>query len=54
MSEEEFEQLICRDCTLVDHAGHRYNFVKAVADSFREEVLASLVLFRDIHTSVTL
>ena len=35
LSEEEFGQFICRDCTLVDHAGHRYNFVKAVADSFR-------------------
>ena len=47
------EQLICRDCTLVDHAGHKYKFVRGVADAFREEVLSSLVPLRDTHTSVT-
>ena len=47
------EQLICRDCTLVDHAGHKYKFVKSVADAFREEVLSSLVPLQDTHTSVT-
>ena len=49
----ECEQLICRDCTLVDHTGHEYKFVKAVADAFREEVLSSLVPLRDTHASVT-
>ena len=47
------EQLICRDCTLVDHAGHKYDFVRGVADAFREEVLSSLVPLRDTHASVT-
>ena len=49
----ECEQLICRDCTLVDHAGHKYKFVKSVADAFREEVLSSLVPLRDTHASIT-
>ena len=47
------EQLICRDCTLVDHAGHKFDFVRGVADAFREEVLSSLVPLRDTHASVT-
>ena len=49
----ECEQLICKDCTLVDHAGHKFDFVKGVADAFREEVLSSLVPLRDTHVSVT-
>ena len=49
----ECEQLICRDCTLVDHTGHKYKFVKTVADTFREEVLSSIVPLRDTHASVT-
>ena len=47
------EQLICRDCTLVDHAGHKFDFVKGVTNAFREEVLASLLPLRDTHASVT-
>ena len=49
----ECEQLICKDCTLIDHAGHKFDFVKGVTDAFREEVLASLVPLRDTHASVS-
>ena len=49
----ECEQLICRDCTLVDHAGHKFDFVKGVTDAFRKEVLASLVPLRDTHASIS-
>ena len=49
----ECEQLICRDCTLIDHAGHKFDFVKGVTDMFREEVLASLVPLRDTHASIS-
>ena len=49
----ECEHLICKDCTLVDHAGHKFDFVKGVTDAFREEVLASLVPLRDTHASVS-
>ena len=47
------EQLICKDCTLIDHSGHKFDFVRGVADAFREEVLSSLVPLRDTHVSVT-
>ena len=47
------EQLICRDCTLVDHAGHKFDFVGDVADAFRKEILSSLVPLRDTYASVT-
>ena len=47
------EQLICKDCTLVDHAGHKFDFVRGVANAFREEVLSTLVPLRDTHASVT-
>ena len=49
----ECQQLICRDCTLIDHAGHKFDFLKGVASAFREEVLSSLVPLRDTHASVT-
>ena len=49
----ECEQLICRDCTLIDHAGHKFDFVKGITDAFREEVLASLLPLRDTHASVS-
>ena len=47
------EQLICRDCTLVDHAGHKFDFVRGVADAYKEEVLSSLVPLKDTHATVT-
>ena len=46
-------QLICRDCALVEHASHKFDFVKGVADVFREEVLSSLVPLQDTHANVT-
>ena len=49
----ECEQLICRDCTLVDHTGHKFDFVKGVADAFREEVLSTLLPLQDAHASIT-
>ena len=47
------EQLICRDCGLVDHTGHRLVSVKDVAAVFREEALASLLPLRDTHATIT-
>ena len=47
------KHLICRDCTLVDHVGHQYDFVKDVVSAFREEVLSSLVPLRDTHAAIT-
>ena len=48
------EQLICRDCGLVDHTGHQLVSVKDVAAAFREEVLTSLVPLRDTHATITM
>ena len=48
------EHLICRDCTLIDHIGHKYDFVKDVVSAFREEILASLVPLRDTHVAFTI
>ena len=47
------ERLICRQCSLEDHAGHKSNFVRGVADEFKEDVLSSLVPLRDIHGNIT-
>ena len=48
------EQLICRDCTLVDHTGHRYDFcVKEVACTSRKNIRSSLVPLRDTHEKVS-
>ena len=47
------EQLICRDCILVDHAGHKFDFVKGVADAYKKEVLSSLVPLQNTHANVT-
>ena len=49
----ECEQLICRDCALVDHTGHTYKFVKSITNAFREDVLSSLVPLRDTHATIT-
>ena len=34
--------LICRDCTLVDHSGHKYDFIKSVTTAFKEEIQTSV------------
>ena len=49
----ECEQLICQDCTLVDHAGHNFNFMGDVADAFRKEALSSLLPLQEAHANVT-
>ena len=39
-------QLICRDCTLVDHSkdsGHTYDFIKTVATTLKEELKVKVV-----------
>ena len=46
------EQLICKDCTLVDHAGHKFDFNRGVAGAFRKEVLSSLVPLQNTQTNL--
>lgn len=49
-------QLICRDCTLLDHPkdnGHKYDFVNSVASAFRNELAAKLLPIQDAHIAAT-
>ncbi len=33
------DQLICRDCTLIDHRDHKYTFVKEIFPAVKEEIV---------------
>ena len=39
---ESCEQLICFQCTITEHHGHKYNLVKDVLEKCKEEIKASL------------
>ena len=39
---ETCQQTICRDCTIVDHREHKYNFVADVAERERKSIQAIL------------
>ena len=39
---ETCQQTICRDCTIVDHREHKYNFVADVAEIERKSIQAIL------------
>ena len=48
-------ELICRDCTLVDHpkdSGHKYDFVNSVATAFKSELNMKLRPIQDVHAAV--
>ena len=48
-------ELICRDCTLVDHpkdSGHKYDFVNSVATAFKSELNTKLRPIQDVHAAV--
>jgi len=47
------KQLICCDCGLVDHAGHKLVSVKDVAAVFRGEVLTSLLPLQNTYVTIT-
>ena len=44
--------LICRDCTLVDHSGHKYDFVKSVAAAFKDEIQTRLGPLQELLQNV--
>ena len=46
------KELICRDCTLVDHAGHKYNFVVKGAPQVKTTLRDRLVPLRDCSTGI--
>ena len=49
----ECKQLVCQVCALVNHVGHTFDFVGAVAGAYREETLSSLVSLHNTLASVT-
>ena len=44
--------LICRDCTLIDHNGHSYNFLKKCATEARKTLRDSLTPLRRARSSI--
>ena len=44
--------LICRDCTLIDHNGHNYNFLKKCATEARETLRDSLTPLQRVQTNI--
>ena len=47
------KELICRDCTLVDHAGHKYDFVVKGAPQVKTTLRDRLVPLRGCITGIT-
>ncbi len=46
------EQLICKDCIIIDHAGHRYDFVKKAAAECKMTLAESVAPVREIHADL--
>ena len=46
------ECLICRDCTLIDHNGHSYNFLKKCATEARKTLRDSLTPLRRVRANI--
>ena len=44
--------LICRDCTLIDHNGHSYNFLKNCATEARKTLRDSLTPLRRVQANI--
>ena len=48
----ECKHLICRDCVLDDHAGHKYDFVKKAAPAIKEKLVERLAPLRETQASL--
>ena len=46
-------RLICRDCTVIDHNGHKFNFLKKCATENRKSLRNSLTLLRKVQANIT-
>ena len=47
------KQLICRDCIVIDHKGHEYNFVNKVAVQCRASLKESVAPLRETQVNVS-
>ena len=45
--------MICRDCTVVDHKGHKYEFVKKVAPEIKVKLTRELAPLKMAHSSLS-
>ena len=45
-------RLICRDCTVIDHNGHNFNFLKKCAPESRKTLRDSLAPLRKVQTDI--
>ena len=46
------KHLICRDCLLDDHAGHKYEFLKKAAPIVRKKLAERLVPLKEVHVNL--
>ena len=46
------KHLICRDCVLDDHAGHKYDFVKKAAPAIKDKLAERLAPLRETQVSL--
>ena len=45
--------LICRDCTVIDHNGHKFNFLKKCATESRKSLRDSLTPLQKVQANIT-
>ena len=45
--------LICRDCTVIDHNGHKFNFLKKCATESRKSLRNSLTPLQKVQANIT-
>ena len=45
-------RLICRDCTMIDHKEHKYDFVKMTAPKTKEKLIENLTPLKGIQVSL--
>ena len=50
---ETCQETICRDCTIVDHREHKYNFVADVAEGVRRDLHSSMSKAKDKEIAVS-
>ena len=46
------DQLICRDCIIIDHAGHKYEFVKTAAPETRKKLTEQVTPLKEIASNL--
>ena len=45
-------KLICRDCTVIAHSKHKFDFIKKTATDFRESILRKTTPLKQLHSDV--